>query len=123
MRIRGSGPLATQVCIYPLVWLISQLWSALAAALRQGKRRLREHDFPGAIKYLREANRFFSDPRITVALIGLRAAPRLTAWGIGRREIQRDSTPSNDLCLGAMYFHAQKSRWTSGLIFISPEAE
>jgi glycosyltransferase involved in cell wall biosynthesis len=66
-----------------------------AIALRQGKQRLGEDDFPGAIKSLREANQFFRDPRITATLIGLRVAPRLTAWIIGRREIQQDPAPSN----------------------------
>lgn len=58
-------------------------------ALWQGNQSLRKHDFPGAIKSLREANRYYKDFRITLSLAGLRVAPGLAARLLNWREGNR----------------------------------
>lgn len=54
-------------------------------ALGRGKQCLANSDAKGATLSLREANRHFKDPRITLVLLGLRLAPGLTTRLVSRR--------------------------------------
>jgi glycosyltransferase involved in cell wall biosynthesis len=60
-----------------------------AVALSEGKSLLTKHDFSRAAASLHEANQYYKDSRITLALFGLRVAPRLAAWVINRRKVIR----------------------------------